>query len=220
MDGRTTVTRLRAPIALSAIRGGMGSERGRFVCQAGRARHMTNPAPRSPNTIADLYHMRASHHKIPNVKDLFGCERPCSVPAFRPIWQFSRECIGRRWGAPHTRARVASPHADQPPELSPKSRGPQPKPSAPKASPRPRTRNKRKYGRDATLAQHRQLRALARRAPRRTVRPFEIATPPDPAFDRVSSRVLAGPPRREREYASRRDERTPPHLTREIPPRR
>ena len=195
----------------------MGSERTKIRLPGGQGA----PYDKSRTEIAkhNRGSMRASH-KIPNVKDLFGFGRPCSVPAFRPIWQFSRECIGRRWGAPHTHTRVASPHADQPPELSPKSRGPQPKPSAPKASPRPRTRNKRKYGRDATLAQHRQLRALARRAPRRTVRPFEIATPPDPAFDRVSSRVLAGPPRREREYASRRDERTPPNLTREIPPRR
>ena len=153
-------------------------------------------------------------------KNLFGFERPCSYPRFVLFGNFLENALDAARRATHT------PRASLP-------RTPTNLPSFPQSladpylnlphrrlHPHTRTRNQRKYGRDATLAQHRQLRALARRSPRRTVRPFEIATLPDPAFDRVSSRVLAGPPRREREYASRRDERTPPNLTREIPPRR
>ena len=119
--------------------------------------------------------------------------------------------------ATHTLARVASRTPTNLPSFPQSLADPYLNLPHRRLHPPTRTRNQRKYGRDATFAQHRQLRALARRSPRRTVRPFEIATLPDPALDRVSSRVLAGPPRREREYASRRDERTPPHLTREIP---
>ena len=121
-------------------------------------------------------------------KNLFGFERPCSYPRFVLFGNFLENALDAARRATHT------PRASLP-------RTPTNLPSFPQSladpylnlphrrlHPHTRTRNQRKYGRDATLAQHRQLRALARRAPRRTVRPFEIAGPPG---SRVRSRLVA-----------------------------
>ena len=153
--------------------------------------------------------MRAQSQKCKR-KRFFGFERPCSYPRFVLFGNFLENALDAVRRATHT-PRASLPRTPTNLPSFPQSLA-DPNLNLPhrRLPPHPRTRNKRKDGRDATLAQHRQLRALARRAPRRTVRPFEIAPPPDPAFDRVSSFILAGPPRREREHASRRDERTPP----------
>lgn len=163
--------------------------------------------------------MRASH-KIPNVKIFLVLRGPAQYPRFVLFGNFL-ENASDGGGARHTHTRASLP------------RTPTNLPSFPQslADPNLNLPHRRlppapAHGTNANMAATRLSLNTASFAPSRVARPAgrcvpsKSQAPPDPAFDRVSSRVLAGPPRREREYASRRDERTPPNLTREIPPRR
>ena len=150
-------------------------------------------------------------------KNLFGFERPCSYPRFVLFGNFLENALDAARRATHT------PRASLP-------RTPTNLPSFPQslADPNLNLPHRRlppapAHGTNANMAATRLSLNTASFAPSRVARPAgrcvpsKSQPPPDPAFDRVSSLILAGPPRREREYASRHRENSPPHLAREIP---